>query len=160
MLNNSVPTSENIEVYKLDHLGREVWRYPARVLARDGRSVRLEAFFNRDDMELGYATFKRGDRFIETFYSDRWYNIFAVYDRDDGALKGWYCNICRPATITDEAVGCDDLALDVWVLPDGAATVLDEDEFAALPLVDGERAAAQVALRELRALAASGDLPR
>lgn len=160
MLNNSVPTSENIEVYKLDHLGREVWRYPARVLARDGRSVRLEASFNRDDMELGYATFKRGDRFIETFYSDRWYNIFAVYDRDDGALKGWYCNICRPATIADEAVGCDDLALDVWVSPDGAATVLDEDEFAALPLVDGERAAAQVALRELLGLAASGDLPR
>mgnify|MGYP003620833452 CR=1 FL=1 len=152
--------SHDVVVYKLDHLGREVWRYPARVLARDEHHIRLEAFFNRDDMNLGYAVFKRGDRFVETFYADRWYNVFAVCDRDDGALKGWYCNVCRPAAISDAAVRCDDLALDVWVSPDGAATVLDEDEFAALPLADGEAAEAGAALRELLELARSGRLPR
>ena len=62
--------------------------------------ARLEAFFDRDDMELGYTVFKRGDRFVETYYDDRWYNVFAVYDRDDGGLMGWYCNICRPAVIS------------------------------------------------------------
>ncbi len=151
--------TDNLIVYKLDHHGREVWRYPARVLARDKHSIRLEAFFNRDDMALGYTVFKRGNRFVETFYSDRWYNVFAVYDRDDGALQGWYCNVCRPATITDEAVSSDDLALDVWVAPDGAVTVLDEDEFAALELSDDERQAAREALRQIAALAERGELP-
>ncbi len=148
-----------ITVYKLDHTGREVWQYPGRVLARDAHSIRLEAFFNRDDMPLGYTTFKRGDRFVETFYTDRWYNIFAVYDRDDGALKGWYANICRPAMFDEQSVRCDDLALDVWVSPDGQATVLDEDEFAALPLPAADRAAARLALAQLLALARRGALP-
>lgn len=119
---HSMPPSgdaNKVTVYKLDHDGREVWQYPARVLARAPHHVRLEAFFNRDDTDLGYVVFKRGDRFIETFYDDRWYNVFAVYDRDDGELKGWYCNICRPAEITASAVRCDDLALDIWVTPEG-----------------------------------------
>ena len=149
-----------ITIYKLDHHGREVWRYPGRVLARDAHTIRLEGFYNRDNTTVGYAVFKRGDRLVETFYSDRWYNVFAVYDRDDGALKGWYCNVTRPATITDEAVSSDDLALDVWVSPDGAVTVLDEDEFAALELNEDDRAAADDALQQLIQLAESGLLPR
>ncbi len=152
--------TDSLTVYKLDHHGREVWRYPGRLLARDAHSIRLEGFYNRDDTVVGYAIFKRGDRIVETFYSDRWYNVFAVYDRDDGALKGWYCNVTRPATITDDAVSSDDLALDVWVSPLGEVTVLDEDEFAALELGDEERNAARGALREIIALVESGGLPR
>lgn len=143
-------------VYKLDEHGRTVWQYPAQVLERGENYVRLEAFFNRDDTDLGFATFKRGDRFVEYFYSDRWYNIFAVYDRDDGALKGWYCNICRPAVLGETAVHCEDLALDLWVTSDGETTLLDEDEFAALDLPESEQNAAQSALKTLQNLARSG----
>ena len=96
---------DTITILKLDHHGREVWRYPGRVLARDAHTIRLEGFYNRDDATVGYAVFKRGDRLVETFYSDRWYNVFAVYDRDDGALKGWYCNVTRPAIPTRPAPG-------------------------------------------------------
>jgi len=151
---------DTITILKLDHHGREVWRYPGRVLARDAHTIRLEGFYNRDDATVGYAVFKRGDRLVETFYSDRWYNVFAVYDRDDGALKGWYCNVTRPATITADTVSSDDLALDVWVSPGGAVTVLDEDEFAALELSEADRAAAQDALQRLIRLAESDLLPR
>lgn len=150
----------DVLVCKLDSTGHEVWRYPARVLERGPTHVRLEAFFNRDDMELGYAVFKHGDRFIETFYSDRWYNIFAVYDRDDGTLKGWYCNICRPAEITETAVRCDDLALDLWVSPSGEASVLDEEEFAALSISDDDRLQVRNGLTALLAIGKSGRLPR
>jgi hypothetical protein len=143
-------------VYKLNEHGRAVWQYPAEVLERGPNFVRLEAFFNRDDADLGFATFKRGDRFVEYFYSDRWYNIFAVYDRDDGALKGWYCNICRPAVIGETAVHCEDLALDLWVTPSGQTTLLDEDEFAALDLPESERNAVQSALQTLQFLAQNG----
>ena len=152
--------TNDLIVYKLDHDGRDIWQYPARILERNENSIRLEAFFNRDDMPLGYTTFKRGDRFVEYFYTDRWYNLFAVYDRDDGALKGWYCNVCRPAQISEAAVRCADLALDVWVSPAGEVTVRDEDEFAALPLAEHERRPALEALQSLLADAASGRLPR
>ncbi|MBP6015700.1 MAG: DUF402 domain-containing protein [Candidatus Promineofilum sp.] len=158
-----MPTSDDtneITVYKLDHDGREVWQYSARVLARGPHHVRLEAFFNRDDTDLGYVVFKPGDRFIETFYDDRWYNVFAVYDRDDGVLKGWYCNVCRPAEITASAVRCDDLALDLWVSPTGALSLHDEDEFEALPLSEDDRARGLEVVGWIQELAAKGTLPR
>lgn len=151
--------NDTIIVHKLDHTGQPVWHYPARVLARNEHSIRLEAFFNRDDMDLGYATFRRGDRFVETFYSDRWYNVFAVYDRDNGDLKGWYCNIGRPAMITADAVRCDDLALDVWVSPVCEVTVLDEEEFFTLELDSAERDKARQALEQVLSLSRSGRLP-
>ena len=149
-----------ITVYKLDHNGREVWQYPATELERGPHFIRLEASFNRHDMDLGYVVFKRGDRFIETFYSDRWYNVFAIYDRDDNRLKGWYCNICRPAEISDTTVRCDDLALDVWIDPSGAHTLLDEDEFNAIGLPAAERAKALEAISQLIPLGSSNRLPR
>ncbi len=143
-------------VHKLDENGRPVWQYPAQILERTPTSIRLEAFFNRDDMDLGFAAFNRGDRFVEYFYTDRWYNIFAVYSRDNGTLKGWYCNICRPAEIGETAVHCQDLALDLWVAPSGQTTILDEDEFAALNLTQTERTHSLNALQRLQELARSG----
>lgn len=110
-------------------------------------------------MDLGYATFKRGDRFVEYFYTDRWYNVFTIYDRDDGAHKGWYCNICRPAQISKTAVRCDDLALDVWVDSDGRIVLLDEEEFAALDLSAPERELSHKAIGRIRQMAALGELP-
>lgn len=148
-----------ITIYKLDENGSVVWHYPAVILERRSTSVRLEATFNRDDLDLGFALFKRGDRFIETFYNDRWYNVFAVYDRDDHELKGWYCNICRPADFGDTAVRCEDLALDMWVSAQHQIQVLDEDEFASLDLNHEERQKCLSALQELTHLAQIQQLP-
>ena len=46
----------------------------------------------------------------------------------------------------------EDLALDLVVYPDGRSRVLDEDEFAALPLSAEERSRARRALEELQEL--------
>ena len=147
-------------VYKLNLDEEVVWHYPAQILSQGPNFVRLAAFFNRDDIDLGYTTFARGDRFIEYFYSDRWYNVFAVYEGRSERLRGWYCNVCRPARLTADGVWCVDLALDVWVPPVGEPLVLDEDEFAALPLADEERAAARQGLVALLQLAERQALPR
>lgn len=147
-------------VRKLDEHGREVWHYSAVVLDQRPFCIQIEARFGRDDLDLGYVTFKKGDRFVEYFYSDRWYNIFAVYDRDDEQLKGWYCNICRPAHWDAHSISCEDLALDLWVTPDGSTLVMDEEEFAALGISAAERQEAQEALSELLAMAQRGKLPR
>jgi len=139
-------------VIKNDHTGREVWRYQGRIVERGATWVRLEAHFNRADMIRPYHTFRQGDRFIEWFYSDRWYNIFELHDVDDDHLTGWDCNVARPAALHEDDLSADDLALDVFVRPDGRITVLDEDEFAALPLDDVTRKAALHAFDQLRAL--------
>lgn len=95
-------------------------------------------------------TLKRNDRFVETFYSNRWYNIFEIYDRDDGRFKGWYCNIGKPAIIADDFVSYVDLALDLWVSADGRQTVLDEDELAAWNLDDQLKLKVYESLQELK----------
>lgn len=142
-----------ITVRKRNLAGEVTWSYDGQVLAQDGLCVRLEALFNRDDVPFMDVVLKRGDRFVEEFYFDRWYNIFRIHDREDGQVKGWYCNVGRPA-VWDEpgVISYVDLALDLWVSADGRQAVLDEDEFAALPLDEPTRALARQGLQELQAL--------
>lgn len=139
-----------IKVFKRDVEGRITWQYSGRILRRETNAVVLEAFFDHPDRPFMDVTFKKNDRFLETYYTDRWYNVFEIYDRDDGELKGWYCNVGQPAVIKDGTVSYVDLALDLWVSADGRQTVLDEEEFEALDLDDGDRQRALSALAELQ----------
>ena len=123
-----------IKVLKKNLADEVTWQYEGTVLHREENQITLEALFNRDDLPFMDITLKRNDRFVETFYSDRWYNIFEIYDRDDGKFKGWYCNIGKPAIIAEDFVSYVDLALDLWVSADGKQTVLDEDELEELRL--------------------------
>ncbi|MEW5941923.1 MAG: DUF402 domain-containing protein [Chloroflexota bacterium] len=143
---------EKITVDKLSPQGELQWRYEGEVIERGAGWLTLEAFFDRDDLPFMGVTLRRGDRFVETYYSNRGYNIFAIYDRDDGALKGYYCNVTRPARFLDGHVEYEDLFLDLWVSADGNQTVLDEDEFLAADLDEIARRAAREALAELQAL--------
>ena len=140
-----------ITIRKLDHAGRQVLAYSGQVLRREGQTIVLRTRWSRAPLDVGYVILEPGDRWTEYFYADRWYNIFEIR-AGDGCLKGWYCNITRPARITACEVAAKDLALDLWVAPDGTMLVLDEDEFAALELTPAEREAAQQALAELQAM--------
>lgn len=142
--------NERVLVLKLNPQGQEMWRYEGDVIERGEDWLKVEAIFDRDDRPFMDTTLKRGDRFVETYYLARWYNIFEIYDRDDGALKGWYCNITRPATWTDSRVEYVDLFLDLWVSADGTQTVLDEDEFSAADLDEETRRSAGQGLAELQ----------
>jgi protein associated with RNAse G/E len=151
--------NQPITVYKHDHTGKTVLIYAGEVVERGATWVKLQARFNHDDYDAGYHVFRRNDLFIEWFYSDRPYNIFKMYGARDGLLKGWYCNVTRPAVLMESEVHADDLALDVFVSPAGEIIVLDEDEFAALDLSDDERRMALDAIETLKKLAASGEAP-
>lgn len=141
-----------ITVIKRNPQGLETWRYNGVLTRRDGTSIHLEAPFNGKEMEFMGITIKNGDLFVEEYYTDRWYNIFEIHDRDDGHLKGWYCNVGRPAVEDAEGViSYIDLALDLWISPDGTQTVLDDDEFDALDLDRVTRDRALAALTELQA---------
>ncbi len=143
---------EKIVVDKLSPQGELKWRYEGEVIERGADWIVIEAFFDRDDTPFMDTSLKRGDRFVETYYSNRWYNIFEIYDRDDGALKGWYCNITRPAKFLDGRVEYVDLFLDLWVSAHGAQTVLDEDEFLVADLDEITRRSVRHALLELQNL--------
>ena len=145
-----MPGMTDITVLKRDLNGEVTWQYEGQVLKRESNHVVLEAFFNRDDMPFMGVVLKRGDRFVEIFYADRWYNVFEIFDRDDGQFKGRYCNIGYPAVLEDNTVSYIDLALDLWVAADGTQTVLDEDEFLVLPINVATRAQAISALEELK----------
>jgi len=139
-----------IKVQKKNPAGEVTYEYEGVLLNRDRASMTLEAQFDRDDRPFLNIVLKKGDRFVEYYYSDRWYNIFEIYDRDDGQLKGWYCNVGMPAIFGDGIVSYVDLALDLWVSADGKQTVLDEDEFDELNLSDELRVKALSGLSELK----------
>jgi hypothetical protein len=148
-----------IKVQKKNPAGEVTYEYEGVLLKRDGNSVTIEAFFDRADRPFQDIVLKKGDRFVEFYYSDRWYNVFEIYDRDNRKLKGWYCNVGMPAVIEEEMVSYVDLALDLWVSMNGKQTVLDEDEFDELGLDDLSRTSALNGLKGLQLLFATKKNP-
>lgn len=147
-----------VDVIKMNRQREETWRYQGRILARDKNSILIEAFFNRSDLMLHDIILRENDRFIERYYDDQWFNIFEIHDRDDGHLKGWYCNVTTPAEFTPGKIAYIDLALDLLAYPNGSYIILDRDEFNALNLSEKCRTKALQALNSLIALAKAGNL--
>ena len=150
-----------MDVVKLNYRNEEVLRYPAEPLSISvPNGIGVRAYFALDDVVTAYTTFAKGDRLHEYFFTDRWYNVFALYDGDSERLKGWYCNVCRPSIITPTEIRCADLELDVWITPEGDVQLLDQDELEAIcgELNEGEYESALAAVEALRQLATAGEL--
>ncbi len=141
-----------IIVSKLNTKGQETWRYAGTLLHMNGSEIVVEAYFDRPDTPFHGVILKLGDRFEETYFTDRWYNILEIHDLDTQELKGWYCNVSHPARYTGGVLSYIDLALDLFVYADGRQLVLDEDEFTALELPADLQQSARRALSELQNL--------
>lgn len=141
---------DEITVIKRDHRGAEVFRWKAILLERGEHHAVVEAYFGLENHFMGDIPLEPGDRFIETYYSDRWYNHYEVHARGDDSLKCWYCNLAYPAKIGDEFITFRDLALDFLVFPDGSQQVLDESEFKALDISPADRQSVLTALKDLK----------
>jgi len=148
-----------IKVQKKNLAGEVTYEYEGILLERDVNSIKIEALFDREDMPFQDVVLKKEDRFVEYYYSDRWYNVFEIYNRDDGKIKGWYCNIGMPAMFENGIVSYVDLALDLWVSSNGEQTVLDEDEFLALDLDEELYAGALNGLKDVQLLFESKNPP-
>jgi uncharacterized protein len=150
---------DDITVYKLDTRGTIVVSYQAILRELLPNGVCLSARWTRPTLELGYTSFETGDRFTEWFFTDCWYNIFAVAS-ESGVLKGWYCNVAEPAFISPQSLSSRDLLLDLWVDTSYAMTVLDEEEFDSDQLLTPEvRESALQALDQLKARALRREPP-
>lgn len=140
-------------IHKHDHNGVPVWQYHGTLDLQTANTVCVHAHFGTlkgRDVDIDVVTFRVGDLMTEWFYSDRWYNVFQIDDVDHGHVKGWYCNISRPAMFYADYLTHDDLALDVFVRPDGTIDLLDEDEFALIDISDTERRTAWDAVAQIR----------
>lgn len=137
--------------------GRTKIRYRSELVRDDGVRITVRApWAGAGVRDFGFVRFEPGDLFTEHYWRDRWYSVKEVRAAD-GGVKGWYCDITRPAVLTGGELVVEDLDLDLWRSADGHdVRRLDEDEFAesGLPERDPQAAAAAVAaLDELEALA-------
>jgi uncharacterized protein len=148
-----------ITVSKLNSLGETKIQYQGEVIEHLSHGVVIQAYWKLPTKDLGYARFEPGDRFIEYYYTDRWFNIFDVANAG-GERKGWYCNIAEPALIYNDHIEQVDLLLDVWVTPKGTPLILDEEEFNAdTTLNDEQRRGAKQGLQQLLQLIAARTEP-
>lgn len=138
-----------ITVVKLNPRGETKIQYQGEVIERLSHGLIIEAYWSHPTKNLGYVSFEPRDRFIEYYYTNRWFNIFDIANAR-GVRKGWYCNIAEPANLFEDRVEQVDLLLDVWVSPDGETLLLDEDEFTAeTTLTAQQRMGAERGLQEL-----------
>ncbi|KKD09453.1 DUF402 domain-containing protein [Streptomyces sp. WM6386] len=153
---NSAETTERLDVV-LVKAGRTKIRYPAELVGDDGNHVTVRAAWAGEGVrDFGFVRFEPGDVFTEHYWRDRWYAVKEVR-AGDGTLKGWYCDITRPAVRSGAELVVEDLDLDLWRSADGADVLrLDEDEFAESGLAESDpeaAGAAMTALDELEAFA-------
>src|SRR6266487_3677643 len=149
-----MPSAPDVTVRKFFYDGTPSYVWEGRLVERNGGLIVLEAYFARDRRDLGYVVFERGDLFVEFYYLDRWYNVFQIYSKD-GALKCWYCNITKPATLCDGELRFVDLAIDLFAYPDGSSLPLDVEEFEELAVKlysPMDTIQARAAFEEVRAL--------
>ncbi|MEU4151894.1 DUF402 domain-containing protein [Streptomyces sp. NPDC026659] len=137
----------------LTKAGRTKIRYPAALLSDDGTRLTVRAPWAAEGVrDFGFVRFEPGDVFTEHYWRDRWYAVKEVRS-GDGTLKGWYCDITRPAVRSGAELTVEDLDLDLWLSADGKDVLrLDEDEFAASGLAESDPDAATAALAALSAL--------
>ncbi|WP_327131478.1 DUF402 domain-containing protein [Streptomyces sp. NBC_01343] len=145
----------------LTKAGRTKIRYPAALVADTGDRISVRAPWAADGVrDFGFVRFEPGDVFTEHFWRTRWYAVKEVRT-GEGVLKGWYCDVTRPAEVLDGGILVEDLDLDLWVSADGATVLrLDEDEFAQSGLARSDPRAAAEAVRALDALAAQARTPQ
>ncbi|MGW0878870.1 DUF402 domain-containing protein [Streptomyces sp. NPDC002671] len=160
---NSAETPVEVEVV-LVKAGRTKIRYAAQLIGDDGTRVSVRAPWAGEGVrDFGFVRFEPGDVFTEHYWRDRWYSVKEVRAAD-GSVKGWYCDITRPAVLSGAELVVEDLDLDLWRSADGRdVRRLDEDEFAASGLAESDpeaASAAMAALDELEALALGGDFEK
>lgn len=75
----------------------------------------------------GDVVLELGSDVVWFTFPGAWHDV-GRFHRADGTFTGLYSNILTPPTFHGTEWDTTDLFLDVWVAPDGTATLLDQDE--------------------------------
>jgi RimJ/RimL family protein N-acetyltransferase len=130
------------------HAGRVRWAFPHRFAGLDGGRILLHCCPGSEGRRLrpgpdGRAPVERmvrGDAPGAVVW--KWTHVLRMTDPaamhsvdlywEDGRFLGWYVNLQAPLLPSRLGYDTTDLALDVWVEPDGTWSWKDEDDLAAL----------------------------
>jgi hypothetical protein len=132
----SLVPGQPVTVVKYDPSGTETTRYVATVTGTRAPApwIEVEAAWTLRRVESAGLVFETGDTLREFFSAGHPFNAMAVFS-PGGDLRGWYGNVTYPAFVVpgEDLVTLvwHDLFLDVVILPDGTAHLLDDDELAA-----------------------------
>lgn len=113
--------------------GRNIVRYEGEIVRSVVPSpwVEVRASWTMTEVNVAGLPFRNGDELREFFSPRHPYNAFAVYALD-GTLRGWYGNVTHTARLRQEdgrlVLSWPDLVLDLVMLPDGSAIMVDDDE--------------------------------
>lgn len=118
-----------VDVIKLYPTGTEATRYTASVLdeAMPNPWVAVQATWVMKRVDAHGLVFEPGDKLIEYFSPDHWYDAFRV-ESPDGDIRGWYGNVTYPTKFALNCITWHDLYLDVIKLADGSVQLCDEHE--------------------------------
>lgn len=84
-------------------------------MSDDGDRISVRAPWAAEGVrDFGFVRFEPGDVFVEHFWRTRWFAVKEVWS-GGGVLKGWYCDVTRPAVVRGGEIVVDDLDLDLWV---------------------------------------------
>ena len=118
------PDQVTVRVLKYD--GTEYRRWNARLWQNNGSLLVLDAEFEYDVQHDLLGAIPSGTRTIESYWLNRWYNIFRFMN-DDNSTRLYYCNINMPPSLEDNVLTYIDLDIDILVQPDFSYQVLDLD---------------------------------
>jgi len=139
-LNLHIPNPANsLKIIKYHAGSEKIYTWSGKLLSETPVSRRVNAWFNGNPGYVGKVLLEPGDRFVETYFTDRWYNFFQIYAGQSDVMKCYYFNLSRPAVFYEDRIEWEDLALDLVVFPDGQKELLDQDEFARLNIDEKSR---------------------
>lgn len=107
--------------------GRPPYSYNAELIDRRPGWIVVEAEWPLHQVDAGPVSFMPGDRLVEYFSTDDYFNAFAIH-RNGDKFAGWYCNITMPTTVDGSEIHWHDLYLDIIVDSGGSIHVEDENE--------------------------------
>ena len=113
---------------KLDGSIARHWN--CRLIKVTGTLIEARGVFPDDIDHTELGVIRRGTTSYEYFWTDRWYNVFR-FDDPDGTLRGFYCNICKPAEFDGRVIDYIDLDIDILVEPDLTYRLVDIEEYRA-----------------------------
>jgi hypothetical protein len=105
-------------------------RFACTVLAREGSHL-IVLFVAAAAMHVHGVDLPAGTVTFGHFWTDRPYNVYHWLDGVTGSTIGYYVNLSDSTSIGEGSLEWRDLIVDVLLMPDGRATVLDEDEIRA-----------------------------
>lgn len=142
--------------------------FTADLIGVSERMISMEMLLHRARplVVRGEEVMREGDRLIWFLPRDEGWDIAAVF-RPDSGFVGYYVDVLDPVHWQGNDPGTllpiVDLFLDLWIAPNGASTVLDEDEFAEAVekgwISESQRDHAQRVLADLEARVRTGQFP-